>query len=520
MIMKKTTLAVALLSCISVFGVANAQTKQQAPITVDRTLKDQDREAYDALKKSGGKSGVMTSTVTVSDGSGESVIENTISKPSAKQSGKETVLIPAGSNSATSTGQGVAFTPAVVSNAGAGRGVAQADPQIASGKGGVGQAAKGLTAPDTTKSKPVAKVQPNEMKVVKSETAPGMDSKDAMDAMDSMAKQNTKAAGQQSREQMSKQAALDKVMPEAGVRMVEKTTRKEVIEKMVPPSDEMIYGALKQQGQSETRSRVGSSSGGASDEAIVIEAIQGVNEIVTIGKSDLNRFVTPFEKIKVRTSASEEELVSVVDGNIVYLGATKRSGVFITEVGSDRAISLTLVPDDVPPRDIYIKLSRSGNIPSGLTKTSKTTGKGGVGGISSTDSATGKSQSHVDFVKDVMREIALGKIPNGYTMMTPKMGEFKCQMPGFRMRLGQAIEGSANKIMVFRAENVGNKDAVVDEQYCYKRGVVAISAWPEVVVPPGEMTEIFVMTRMDDSAPATAGRPSLIGRDVVTTEQE
>jgi conjugal transfer pilus assembly protein TraK len=336
-----------------------------------------------------------------------------------------------------------------------------------------------------------------------------------LDATDARAAANKEMAAKK------KQAKTggDYAVPEAGGRVVEKINRKEVIEKMVPPPDDVLYGALKKD-----EGKAGQTGPSGPNAPIVIDAIQGVNEIITIGKHDLNRFVTPFEKIKVRTVASEDELISKVDGNIVYLGATKRVGVFITEIGSDRAISLTLVPEDVPPRDIYIKLSRTGNIPAQLSKVSRNSAKAnGLLSTSSVDSdgPDGKSQSHVDVVKDVMRDIALGKIPSGYTMTVPKPGEFKCNIPGFRMKLGQSIEGSSSKIMVFRAENGSNfKEGVIDEQYCYKRGVIAVGTWPDVLVAPGSATEVFVMLKIGDSPTVGSGRPSLIGREPVVQYED
>lgn len=458
--MNKLVIIFAVASTSAIVAVAqpqqgaskSVQFSPPADTTIVRDLKEQDREIYDRLKKQGGKSGVISSTVVVSDTGEESIAPNINVKgsgPAPAAKNKIMVAAPSGSKDAN-------LKP---------------------------------TAGDES------------LTVVKS-TPP------ALDALDSKAIKSAAsgvpAALTPKAARQAKPSSEDRLVPEAGIRMVEKITNKEVTERMIPPPDDLLLGAIK---RPETRSE---SRGDATDKAIVIETIQGVNEIVTIGKNDLNRFVTPFESIKIRTAAAEDELVSKVDGNVVYLGATKRSGVFISEIGTDRAISLTLVPDDVPPRDIYLKFNRSSNIPSQLTKMTKVTAKSGGDG----DHRTGKTQSHVDVVKDLFREIALGKIPSGYNLTPPKAGEFKCHIPGFRMRLGQSIEGARTKVMVFRAENSSQlKEAVIDEQYCYKRGVVAISAWPDVVVGPGEATEVFVMINVDDGPPPGAERPSLIGRE-------
>ena len=290
-----------------------------------------------------------------------------------------------------------------------------------------------------------------------------------------------------------------------GVKVNERVTTERVIEKMVPPSDELIYGALKAQGLADKQPAAKGATG-ATDRPIVIDAIQGVNEIITIGKGDLNRFVTPFSKVIVRTSAGEDELVSKVDGNVVYIGAVRRAGVFLVEAGSGRAFSLTLVPDDVPPRDIYLTMGRSANIPASLQMQNS----------AKDDEFTknsGKASSHVDNIKQGMRSIAQGKLPSGYTLLRPRLTDFRCSLPSLRVRLGQVLEGSGRKYLVYRVDNETPNEITIDEQYCYRRGVIAISAWPDVVVPAGGSTELFVLMDMAAEDVEIGGRPSLIGQE-------
>ena len=456
-----------------------SKSLRNGSIEIVKDLKEQDKAGYaEALnaKKITPKNNVVTTKVVPANGVKEVVVEPTKVTDSkdttaSDQKGKigETKSI---GKSQSSVGKEVVVEAAKV------------------------QDTKELTASDqkgkVVAAKPVGKSQP--LKVVNSEEV-------VLDAADYQGgKRKATRSG-------SDKSSGDYAVPEAGGRVVEKITRKENVEKMIPPPDDVIYGALK---RAESKST-------SANSAIVIEAIQGINELVTISRLDLNRFVTPFEKVKVRTVAGEDELVSKIDGNIVYLGATKKAGVFLTEVGSDRAISLTLVPDDVPPRDIYIKLNRSSNIPAQLANVSKNVAKANgisTGSSNASDGPGGKTLPHVDLIKDTMRDMALGKIPGGYTMTVPKSGEFKCSIPGFRMRLGQSIEGSNTKIMVLRAENSSStNEATIDEQYCYKRGVVAVAAWPDVVVPPGGATEIYVITKILDGKLTESTRPSLVGRD-------
>ena len=70
--------------------------------------------------------------------------------------------------------------------------------------------------------------------------------------------------------------------------------------------------------------------------------------------------------------------------------------------------------------------------------------------------------------------------------------------------------------MVYRAENMSpTTEASIDEQYCYKKGVIAISAWPDVTVAPGGATEVFVLISMkaEEEEEEVGTRPSLIAKD-------
>jgi conjugal transfer pilus assembly protein TraK len=288
------------------------------------------------------------------------------------------------------------------------------------------------------------------------------------------------------------------------------TVRTEVIETTVWPNSVVPGSNVLPPDGAMAKAVIGAANN-SNGKPIVIDAIQGVNELVTIARGELNRFVTPFEKVKVRTAAGEEELVSKVDGNVVFIGSNKRAGVFLTEIGTDRAISLTLQPEDIPPRDIYLKLRRGEGIPSFAAKAVKASFGKSPGGFESY--GQDRALPHVEVVKDLMRELALGKLPNGYSLMPFKPGEAYCAIPGFRVRLGQMIEGSTYKIAVFRAENHTGAPQQIDEQFCYRRGVVAVSAWPDVVVPPKSYTELFVMMRPQEAEPASSIRPSLLWTD-------
>jgi hypothetical protein len=83
----------------------------------------------------------------------------------------------------------------------------------------------------------------------------------------------------------------------------------------------------------------------------------GTTAIVEVAIDHLNRIVTPFAAPQVRTVSSA---TTQVDGNAVYVATASEEPVslFITEAGDTAtAISLTLAPRHIPPREVRLVLT-------------------------------------------------------------------------------------------------------------------------------------------------------------------
>ncbi|MYM92716.1 TraK domain-containing protein [Duganella vulcania] len=238
-----------------------------------------------------------------------------------------------------------------------------------------------------------------------------------------------------------------------------------------------------------------------SDGPLVV--VPGVVEVVPIAKGFLNRIVTPFENPRVYTI---NQLDTTVDGNVVYV-STKADqadgpiGIYIqdnTEGADDAAIALSLTPMDIPARELRVKFG----------------GRAGASFGSKSAEKWETSQPYVSSIKEVLKSIALNKLPQGYGLSSTDGVQVRCEMPGFASRLGQVIDGHNFRVVVFAFRNVTNMTREITEQACYRKGVAAVSAWPTAVLEPNQETEVFVVTRADvsdreDSAPA---RPSVINK--------
>lgn len=228
-----------------------------------------------------------------------------------------------------------------------------------------------------------------------------------------------------------------------------------------------------------------------------LQAKPGTTEIVPIAKGKLNRIVTPFDEPQGLTSTAGTKVEVQGRSLFVVTNAEEPVDLFITDGRGEQAITATLIPSDIPPREIFISLSPSSAPP----------------GFASAPSSTEKADSHAAAVVETMRELAQNRIPVGYAMgKAADRNVPRCAQRGFAMQLGQILEGAETRIAVYLATNTLNHEVQLDEQSCYRKGVVGVSAWPELMVPALGQTELYVMYRRESEPEGNMGRPSLLGR--------
>lgn len=227
----------------------------------------------------------------------------------------------------------------------------------------------------------------------------------------------------------------------------------------------------------------------------------GVNEIVPVAIGHLNRIVTPFGEPQVTTTSSA---TTEVRDNVVYVATDKEVPVtlFITQKDSEaRALSLTLLPQRIPPRELFVELE-GGSIMPGMVTNPKA-------------EAWETSQPYVDTLRSVLRKVALGEMPQGYTLhkIETQHPTPSCLQPGmhFSFSNGQMLVGHNLTVNVGVAENVSGQPVEIREASCGDWNVAAVAAWPQNVLAPGERTEIYVVTKQGQRKAPTTQRPSLLG---------
>jgi conjugal transfer pilus assembly protein TraK len=237
----------------------------------------------------------------------------------------------------------------------------------------------------------------------------------------------------------------------------------------------------------------------------------GTNTLIPISKSQINRLVTPFENPNIQTVSTAEISTS---GNVIYVTTENDQPVtmFVTpEDDESVAISLTLLPQSIPP--IQANLIFAQNIPGGQ---GGTVGMPALGGQAYSGSARKweRSQPYMDTLRSLMRELAMGSLPRGYSFGTLQSGDTipACAQPAitYDFSKSQLIQGHDFRVYVAVAENISAKTVEFDHGACSHPNRAAVSSWPHEMLEPGQKTEVFVITRVPKVVADTSVRPSLL----------
>lgn len=239
----------------------------------------------------------------------------------------------------------------------------------------------------------------------------------------------------------------------------------------------------------------------------------GTNTLIPISKGHINRIVTPFDNPLIQT-VSDQEITK--RGNVIYVTAHNDQPVtmFVTPSDDENvAISLTLLPQAIPPIQANLILAKS---VQGLASAPAGAGSYAPAGNAYTGQAKKweRSQPYMDTMRSIMRELALGRLPKGYSMSALGNGAKipACAQPNlsFDFNGSQLIEGHDFRIFVAVAENISSKTQEIDHGACTHPHRAAVSAWPDEVLEPGQKTEVFIVTRVPREIPQGSLRPSLL----------
>lgn len=227
---------------------------------------------------------------------------------------------------------------------------------------------------------------------------------------------------------------------------------------------------------------------------------EGVTEIIPISDGFTNRIQTPFENPKVIT-ASDAQVKP--NGRDIYVTAsgTRPVGLFITpsDPNDRRAISLGLEPKAMPPRTISLTYDNSS--PSVRVEA--------FARAANWETETPYALTLMRLMEGAARQ----QVPSGYSLERSNT-VVTCDLPGVRLEPGQLLDGSNLAMFVMLATNMTDAPLELQEDRCYQPGVAAVAAWPNVQIPPGQSTELYVVVNkvvFYEGGDQGERRPSLVG---------
>ncbi|MBK4737837.1 TraK domain-containing protein [Noviherbaspirillum pedocola] len=217
--------------------------------------------------------------------------------------------------------------------------------------------------------------------------------------------------------------------------------------------------------------------------ANVVRVSSDRNEIIYVSAQFPNRIATPYADPKV---VDDETAVVKAVGQSIYVTPKSENPITLFVSGSspnDPVVSLTLVPKNLPSQTIVLQLDEP---------------LAAVGAKPEEEAPSGNV--YTDRIRYVMRQIALGKVPEGFAEgALPKAVARMDQL----MVVPQArYSGSSYDVYRYRVENVSDATIEMDEQAFATEGVRAVAIFPNAILEKGQSTEVFVMA---DKA-ATGGK--------------
>lgn len=224
----------------------------------------------------------------------------------------------------------------------------------------------------------------------------------------------------------------------------------------------------------------------------------GVNEIIPVAQNHLNRIITPFENPKITTSSKATKKIR---DNVVYIG-TKEDGpltLFITEDGSEEeAISLTLIPKKIPPREINLDVGAQAQ------------------GVLVTKQAKKweTSQKYMTAIYKTMSSLANGDIPPGYKLTEKPVGRLpQCRQTSLSFDFKSDAQSAVGHHLIYHigvATNNGPVPIEFMEESCGDWDIAAVASFPRIVLGPGEQTEVFVAEKRNYKKSVKKSRRSLL----------
>lgn len=221
----------------------------------------------------------------------------------------------------------------------------------------------------------------------------------------------------------------------------------------------------------------------------VLHTRNGVNEIVKMSASLLNRIATPFKKpVLIDTTNS----VSKIVGSDIYYtpSGNKPIGLYIADsANTSQTISLTVIPDEtIPGQNLIVKLEDLRAVQKNIALAAATDAEAEV--------VQPKSSDYSSFIRSLMARAVRGSIP-GFAPVPLEGGV--ARMGDLNIEPELTFAGSVVDIYRYRIQNVGQDPLDLVETAFYRKGVKAVSFFPRMSLQPGQESYVFLLADKPES---------------------
>jgi conjugal transfer pilus assembly protein TraK len=227
---------------------------------------------------------------------------------------------------------------------------------------------------------------------------------------------------------------------------------------------------------------VGSIPGVANAKNNVVRVGTERNEVVYIAANFPNRIATSFKSPKALGKQGDNEEIIKRVGSSLYVTPMDLEPIAIFVIGdkpSDPVFSLTLVPKDLPAQTIIAQLDSASS--------DYTEAKGEI-----------TPSSYVEKINYLLKQTALGKTPEGYTVGSlPKSvarGQYLSITPQVR------YSGSSYDIYRYLVTATGDSPLELKEDIFYTPGVRAIGFFPKTILQKGEESYVFLIHQRESAS--------------------
>ena len=295
---------------------------------------------------------------------------------------------------------------------------------------------------------------------------------------------------------------IAQAQPDAGIQLPQLPTQVLAMPKTVIPASPTVepitathQGSHAAPGQSINTQTQRLVSMRSSSKTFDITVKPGINQVVPIALGHINRIVTPFDEPFVNTVS---DATIEANENVLYIATRSEEPIslFIKPEAGDEsyAISLTLAPKRIPPVQATLSIAESLSAPP--VRPSKTAQR------------WEETQPYVAALRDLLHQLALKTIPNGYSLNRPQGRDElpTCLQPGmqFNFRSGQYLRGHHFVVAIGTAHNTSGRALEFNETQCVNGSILAVASWPHTRLKPDQHTEVFVV--MEAVQPVRRGR--------------